>query len=90
MRLIDADALQRHGQRGGFVHWRDIENAPTVDAGTQILGTWTEKEVFPGTEVEELQSARCSNCGKYHTAPYMYYFKDFAFCPNCGAKMEGV
>lgn len=32
MRLIDADELPRHGQRGGLVHWKDIENAPTVDA----------------------------------------------------------
>lgn len=32
MRLIDADALPRHGKRGGVVHWKDIENAPTIDA----------------------------------------------------------
>lgn len=32
MRLIDADALPRHGQRGGLVHWKDIENAPTIPA----------------------------------------------------------
>ena len=32
MRLIDADALPRHGQRGGIVHWKDIDNAPTIDA----------------------------------------------------------
>lgn len=32
MRLIDADALPRHGNRGGLVHWKDIEDAPTVDA----------------------------------------------------------
>lgn len=31
MRLIDADLLQRHGNRGGVVHWQDIEDAPTVD-----------------------------------------------------------
>ena len=31
MKLIDADALPRHGKRGGLVHWKDIENAPTVD-----------------------------------------------------------
>jgi len=30
-RLIDADALPRHGQRGGIVHWKDIENAPSID-----------------------------------------------------------
>lgn len=31
-RYIDADALPRHGQRGGLVHWKDIEEAPTIDA----------------------------------------------------------
>ena len=31
MRLIDADTLPRHGDRGGLVHWRDIENAPTIE-----------------------------------------------------------
>ena len=30
-RYIDADALPRHGQRGGLVHWKDIEEAPTID-----------------------------------------------------------
>ncbi|MBQ2649425.1 hypothetical protein IJI17_02140 [Candidatus Saccharibacteria bacterium] len=30
MRLIDADKLPRHGNRGGLVHWKDIENAPTI------------------------------------------------------------
>lgn len=30
-RYIDANALQRHGQRGGLVHWKDIENAPHID-----------------------------------------------------------
>lgn len=32
MRLINADVLPRHGRRGGLVYWKDIENAPTVDA----------------------------------------------------------
>lgn len=31
MRLIDADALPRHGQRGGLVHWKDIEDAPSIE-----------------------------------------------------------
>ena len=30
-RWIDADVLPRHGQRGGLVHWKDIENAPSID-----------------------------------------------------------
>ena len=32
MRLIDADELPRFGHRGGLVHWKDIKNAPTIDA----------------------------------------------------------
>ena len=30
-RYIDADALPRHGQRGGIVHWKDIDDAPSID-----------------------------------------------------------
>ena len=30
-RYIDADKLQRHGNRGGVVYWRDIEAQPTAD-----------------------------------------------------------
>ncbi len=30
-RYIDADKLQRHGNRGGVVYWRDIEEQPTAD-----------------------------------------------------------
>lgn len=30
-RYIDADTLKRHGKRGGLVHWKDIEEAPSID-----------------------------------------------------------
>ena len=30
-RYIDADNLQRHGNRGGVVYWRDIEAQTTAD-----------------------------------------------------------
>lgn len=89
MRLIDADALPRHGQRGGLVHWQDIENAPTVDAEPVSRGEWIEREISHSFVVGELQSARCSNCKKYHTTLYMYYFNHFNYCPWCGARMEG-
>ena len=51
-------------------------------------GKWEEKEVEASTAIDEWQSARCSVCGKYHTTPYVYYFDEFNYCPNCGAKME--
>ena len=37
MRPIDADALPRHGQRGGLVHWKDIAEAPTIDAVSEWI-----------------------------------------------------
>ena len=50
-------------------------------------GKWEEKEVSDEKVIDEWQSARCSACGKYHTAPYMYYFNNYNYCPNCGARM---
>lgn len=41
MRLIDADALPRHGQRGGLVHWKDIEEAPTIEPKTKVIAQVT-------------------------------------------------
>ena len=54
-------------------------------------GEWLEKDVFTSTKgrIKEWQSAKCSVCGKYHTTPYLYYFGNYNFCPNCGAEMRG-
>lgn len=62
---------------------------PSADVVPVVHGKWADKEVIHKRCIEEWQSARCSVCGKYHTTPYMYYFDDFKFCPNCGAKMDG-
>ena len=57
----------------------------------RLLAEWEEQSVFNNEDdtpvIEEWQSARCSLCHKYHTTPYMYYFNDYRFCPNCGAEM---
>ena len=71
---------------------RLIEDLPSVIASvdeSQIInGMWIEKEVSDAV-IDEWQSARCSVCKKYHTTPYMYYFDNYNYCPNCGAKMGG-
>lgn len=57
-------------------------------------GEWEEKETFCVADddpiISQWQSARCSECGKYHTTPYMYYFDNYNFCPHCGAKMSNA
>lgn len=55
------------------------------------MGEWVEKEVIHKDEaskvIEEWQSAKCSNCGLYHTTPYLYSFFHYNYCPHCGASM---
>ena len=65
---------------------RIIEDMPPVTPQPKV-GEWLEKEIH-SDKVGEWQSARCSVCDKYHTTPYMYYFSNYKFCPNCGARME--
>lgn len=60
------------------------------DINVRSKGEWLEKEVFDTKgQIEQWQSAKCSVCGKYHTTPYLYYFDNYHFCPNCGADMRG-
>lgn len=99
MRLIDADALMqefaefvRDSNNSDFADvptWNDavslLGSAPTIEE--RKTGKWEEKAVSDEKVIDEWQSARCSACGKYHTAPYMYYFNNYNYCPNCGARM---
>ena len=96
MRLIDADALIEDVDgdlTDSIAEGRAIEkimNAPTIEE--RKMGEWMERNThFMGEKygIEEWQSARCSVCEKIHTTPYMYFFDDFKFCPNCGADMRG-
>ena len=67
------------------------KSGKTVEFAKVAKGEWLEKEVHEKgvcEDIEEWQSAKCSVCGRYHTTPYMYYFSDYNFCPNCGAKMR--
>lgn len=73
-----------------------VGRLPAVEAVTSVdrpQGEWEEKTAFHNEDdnpiIEEWQSAKCSVCGKYHTTPYLYYFDDFNYCPNCGARMKG-
>ena len=101
MRLIDADALIEIAKENApafnwdaltvkswFIAVLQSENiAPTVEPKR---GKWVERRVsyVPDSDIYEMQSAKCSACGLYHTTPYQYVFKDYKFCPHCGAKME--
>jgi len=62
----------------------------TSDRVNVVHGRWDERHVdyVSGCASDEVQTAKCSVCGLYHTTPYLYSFTDYKFCPNCGAKMN--
>jgi len=68
-----------------------IQHLPAV-MPQRKRGKWVDKHVIHREEadecIDEWQSAKCDNCGHYHTTPYMYYFTNYKTCPNCGAEME--
>ena len=70
---------------GMYLCEKAVRNQPSAQAEPK-KGQWEEKSVFEG-EIQEWQSARCSICEKHHTTPYLYYFDNFNYCPNCGARM---
>ena len=53
------------------------------------MAEWLEREVVSVRKsgIEEVQVAKCPYCQRYHTTPYMYYFTEYKFCPNCGKKI---
>ena len=65
-----------------------IESLPSAEPERK-KGMWLEKEVTTvgKCRIKELQSAKCSVCGRYHTTPFLYYFGDYNYCPSCGARM---
>ena len=53
-----------------------VDRAPTVDAVEVVHGRWIHRP----------DERRCPFCG-YH---YSYFGgKDYNYCPNCGAQMDG-
>lgn len=67
-----------------------VDSAPTLSPDdVRGVGEWIEKEVYniENTTIEQMQSASCSVCGKIHTTPFSYYFDNFNYCPNCGARL---
>lgn len=97
-RYIDADALRKEFSERppdyystGYI-LDTIDELPALSTDdVRGVGKWEEKEVFDleNTTIEQMQSARCSSCGKYHTTPFSYYFDNFNYCPNCGARLLG-
>ena len=95
MELIDRQAaidravpIELFGEEVMVVAVSELKHIP---AAQPEPGEWLEKEVVDepnGKIITQWQSAKCSKCGRYHTTPYLYYFTEYPFCPNCGSPMR--
>jgi len=64
------------------------DELPSADVVERKAGKWEQKQVSETfRNIEQLQSAFCPICKRYHTTPYLYSFKHYNFCPNCGTRM---
>ena len=54
-----------------------VDGQPTVDAVEVVHGRWIDAREYCGDYM-------CSNCDA------LYGTNKFKYCPNCGAKMDGV
>ena len=62
-----------------------IKNLPSADVRENVKGKWVFKK---GDMVTCDDGWYCSHCKRgFHTN--VPYFKDFNFCPMCGAAIEG-
>lgn len=88
MRLIDADALSKFIDCGHFNNpneklysENDIEEMiflmPTIDAAPVKHGKWVRNDYG------DIGNYHCSECGKICMCN-----GDYAYCPNCGARID--
>lgn len=80
------------GEIGAFYNTiiqRDIDKILILPSA-QKTGNWTDKSIFYSEEeqIDLWQTCQCSECGRWDTRPYMYYFDEPRFCSFCGAKMQ--
>lgn len=82
------DAIHEAWMDGAY--YTETMNALKELPSAQRKGKWLEKEVISVYENEfQLQSCKCSECDRYETSPYIYYFSEPNFCSYCGADMRG-
>lgn len=88
------DAIEERIKANGYVNVALISELNRLDGyirqlpSAQRKGKWLEKKVIPVYENGfPLQSCKCSECDRYDTRPYMYYFFEPNFCGYCGAEM---
>lgn len=94
-RLIDADAAVEKAIASdeivGSSVWETsevvefLDDCPTIEAVPVVHGRWEDK---PTGRYGKWQSW-CSACGKHSGIGGIEKNRHRAFCPNCGARMDG-
>lgn len=84
--LIRRSALYKFFDGGSGVarlHVADIDTLPAVDAVPVVHGKWLNS--VAGEKI-----IKCSKCKtQYYVGATKENTKQYKFCPNCGARMDG-
>ena len=88
--VIDIDDSYYEILKHDVEHGLDFRPCKIIVDGKPLQeAKWQKKRVEETDNIiTEWQIAQCSNCKRWHTTPYMYYFYEYKYCPFCGAKME--
>lgn len=62
---------------------QEINSIPAADVVPVVHGRW--EQCFEGWR-KQIEGDQCSVCGFAH---YGTTIRDYNYCPNCGAKMDG-
>lgn len=81
-----ADAVDHRGMGSivGDALIRYVKRQPTADVAPVVHGIF--EPCFDANDNWRKGFAKCSNCAKEYYAQVVNWY---AYCPNCGAKMDG-
>ena len=66
-------------------------NSPTVDAVEVVHGRWMKtKEPLAWEDVDAIECSNCYESWLSDEDDSFDYLEHWHYCPNCGAKMDGV
>ena len=76
--------MEQYNRHSDYIAWsilNGIEDIPSADVAPVLHGRWEMNSDRPDNII-------CTNCDVGFDV-WKHEVKDFNYCPNCGAKMDG-
>lgn len=84
------EKLHEHEHGNPHAHfddvWYFVRNAPSINAVPVVHARWERMDEY----CNHAREFKCTACKRSVHYDYFTRSCDYDFCPNCGAKMDGV